>query len=356
MTISLNKTHTIESSIQKEPDINKCSICLNYPKEYAVISKCGHIFHSVCILPFLPVRASNISCPICREPNFVDGLKSVPNSISDEVNKALQIDSSTREVVYKLISFAELYEKNLELYEIACKRIKISLKQYFTPEISRSDTEGLTPLHRACMENNITNVEKLLEQNVNPNITTDILNEDGDWTNITPLMIAANGGYSKIVSALLEANANLDTISIENKSVFDYAYENTHFGCLNLLIKKYKERYFNRSKEIHSSEITNMTMAPTLFYLLKTNLIGISAIDSLGYNLLHRAVESESPTKVKAILYSGKKIDINAETVFKQTALKIAEENVYRNWLGNFPKKHQKATEIYNILVQRGAK
>lgn len=78
-------------------------------------------------------------------------------------------------------------------------------------DVNLADSGGITALYRAASFNHVATVQLLIERGANFNATT----KKGKWT---PLMIAAEEGYQRIVEVLLEAGANTQLMNNDNKT------------------------------------------------------------------------------------------------------------------------------------------
>jgi len=93
----LNRGCSDENSVYvNDRHVSSCSICIDeydVGDEYFVASKCGHIFHSDCILLWLE---KHYECPVCRE-QLVD-----PDEVAIEVQLVRKINSSNESEASKL--------------------------------------------------------------------------------------------------------------------------------------------------------------------------------------------------------------------------------------------------------------
>ncbi|CAL4142703.1 unnamed protein product, partial [Meganyctiphanes norvegica] len=78
-------------------------------------------------------------------------------------------------------------------------------------DVNIADANGKTPLYIASKEGHSTIVEMLLNANADVNTVTDV--DFGIGYSKTPLYIASKGGHSTIVEMLLNANADVNTVT-----------------------------------------------------------------------------------------------------------------------------------------------
>ena len=90
--------------------------------------------------------------------------------------------------------------------------------------INYHDEKGNTALHYACNEGNLKIVEKLLNNNCNPNLE----NNDKE----TPLHLASKNGYFDISKKLIEKGALLNIYNLDKNSPIHYICMN---NCIELL-------------------------------------------------------------------------------------------------------------------------
>eukprot|EP00056_Hartaetosiga_gracilis_P021246 m.23349 g.23349 ORF g.23349 m.23349 type:complete len:359 (+) comp8967_c0_seq1:49-1125(+) len=81
--------------------------------------------------------------------------------------------------------------------------------------IEDKDSDGMTPLHRACVENNIRIVKILLNSGANVN------SRDKDWW--TPLHAASSAGASRICMMLLRDGADVSLVNADDDLAIDLA-------------------------------------------------------------------------------------------------------------------------------------
>ena len=85
------------------------------------------------------------------------------------------------------------------------------------------------PLIEAVKSGDITKVQRLLNEGVNPKLP------NIDWFGWTPLHHAAWYGHDEIVKLLLNSGANKDIMSLDNVTPLIIANEKGHKQIVNLL-------------------------------------------------------------------------------------------------------------------------
>jgi ankyrin repeat protein len=70
-----------------------------------------------------------------------------------------------------------------------------------SPILSRCDADGQTPLHRACSKGYVDEAELFLKRNSNINQCDKLMK--------TPLILAVEGGHTKVVTMLVENKCDI---------------------------------------------------------------------------------------------------------------------------------------------------
>lgn len=72
---TLFSTTSTPSQVKMEPNqVRTCSVCLEEVWQGSE-TRCGHVFHTTCLFPWLHAHPSHPTCPVCRNlcwPNAVD--------------------------------------------------------------------------------------------------------------------------------------------------------------------------------------------------------------------------------------------------------------------------------------------
>ncbi|XP_078093400.1 protein phosphatase 1 regulatory subunit 12C-like [Mustelus asterias] len=84
-------------------------------------------------------------------------------------------------------------------------------------DVDCANTDGISALHQACIDENLEMVEFLLAHNAN----VDLSDNEG-WT---PLHVAASCGYSEIVECLISHGANIAAVNSDGQLPIDLAEE-----------------------------------------------------------------------------------------------------------------------------------
>ncbi|XP_043535554.1 protein phosphatase 1 regulatory subunit 12C-like [Chiloscyllium plagiosum] len=84
-------------------------------------------------------------------------------------------------------------------------------------DVNCANTDGISALHQACIDENLEMVEFLLARNAN----VDLPDNEG-WT---PLHVAASCGYSEIVECLINHGANIAAVNSDGQLPIDLAEE-----------------------------------------------------------------------------------------------------------------------------------
>jgi ankyrin repeat protein len=163
--------------------------------------------------------------------------------------------------------------------------------------IDAQDNEGHTPLHFAAVELRPETIDLLLDAGADANARS----KDGS----TPLQFAAAVGNSETVSALLKQGARVD--------------EGDNHGYTALHLAAAESDYLDTVKVLLANHAT------------------VNIENDEGETPLHLAVVSEDPDIVKALLSSGRGVDVDIKDKQGRTALDIANED--------------KCTEIARLLV-----
>jgi serine/threonine-protein phosphatase 6 regulatory ankyrin repeat subunit B len=97
-------------------------------------------------------------------------------------------------------------------------------------DVNASAKNGDTPLYQACTRGNIMILQQLLAANANVNT----INKDTEYS---PLMAAANAGYTEVVKILLEAKAEVNSSGIEGYSALHLASFKGHIEIVKMLLE-----------------------------------------------------------------------------------------------------------------------
>ncbi|XP_033120305.1 tonsoku-like protein isoform X2 [Anneissia japonica] len=172
--------------------------CLEKAMEQA--QKAGH--------PRLQLRVLKVSAVI-QEKFVEDVLLEQTQQLIHKVKSKYDLDSDddeisddesqeTQNVEEESLQFTESEESEVDENDI----VEGVRKRNKKPHFMRRNEKGETPLHRACIEGNVTQVKKYLEQGhpVNPR----------DYCGWTPLHESCNHGHYEVVELLLDHKANIN--------------------------------------------------------------------------------------------------------------------------------------------------
>jgi ankyrin repeat protein len=95
------------------------------------------------------------------------------------------------------------------------------------------DTNGQTPLHRACSEGYVDVAELFLKRNSNINQCDKLMK--------TPLILAVEGGHTKVVTMLVENKCDIDISDKDGRTALDIAEENRVVDIKNILLNVMKK-------------------------------------------------------------------------------------------------------------------
>lgn len=129
-----------------------------------------------------------------------------------------------------LPSLLEISKKNslLSLNEFIKSYSKLSLALKKEIPLETEDNEGCKPVHFAAWHNNY----KLFEFLVAQKISFDCVNKD----QITPLMLAALKGHTKMVALLANMTSNINALDISGNTVLHYAIVKENLEVVKLLL------------------------------------------------------------------------------------------------------------------------
>lgn len=96
-------------------------------------------------------------------------------------------------------------------------------------DINKSLTSGVTPLYMSCLHGHHDQIELLLNANANP----DLVNKN---QNLTPLMLAADSGDSKMTALLIDHKATLNLRGDQGQTALVLAAQNGHAQVVDLLL------------------------------------------------------------------------------------------------------------------------
>eukprot|EP00698_Gefionella_okellyi_P006196 TRINITY_DN15609_c0_g1_i1.p1 TRINITY_DN15609_c0_g1~~TRINITY_DN15609_c0_g1_i1.p1 ORF type:complete len:470 (+),score=141.67 TRINITY_DN15609_c0_g1_i1:61-1410(+) len=113
--------------------------------------------------------------------------------------------------------------------------IRYAFGKRFVNLVTTTDDEGLTALQIATQENKPKALKELAEHLARfERGALDTPDDDG----LTPLMVSAQKGYAECVKVLVLNGARKDARSHDKKTALDYAKENKHQACVDLLMGK----------------------------------------------------------------------------------------------------------------------
>ena len=95
------------------------------------------------------------------------------------------------------------------------------------------DTDGQTPLHKACSKGYVEVAELFLKRNSNINQCDKLMK--------TPLVLAVEGGHTKVVTMLVENKCDIDISDKDGRTALDIAEENRVVDIKNILLNVMKK-------------------------------------------------------------------------------------------------------------------
>jgi len=194
------------------------------------------------------------------------------------------------------------------------------------------DEKEMTPLHYACIYNNIKIVEKLVSKGVNINAETSI--------GKTPLYIAIEKGYDDIIEFLIDHGVSIESENKDGCTLLQRASQNGDINVVKYLINnganiesKDKNGFNSLCKAIQKG---NLKIVEYLFKngakidneVLKYLFIKDSKIESrnkIVVTLLHSAFKNGQINILKYLVENG--ADINKKDENGSTLLHIASKN-----------------------------
>lgn len=216
------------------------------------------------------------------------------------------------------------------------------LLEYGVDLNKQDDLDSSTALHYAVEKNNIELVKLLLENGADPNLK----NED----DCTPVIIAAQEGYDKIVSLLIRFNADLNIVDATGSTALHYAAARGSIGnkVLPLLLQE----------GLNPNVQNNNGWAP-LHYAISfedDTVEGVTLLLQAGANLTIKTACGDTPlslairgcfnNKIDLLIKAG--IDINEQDNQNRTPLHWAVAYAIKNSSANHAK-------IVCILLEIGA-
>ncbi|XP_051156484.1 BRCA1-associated RING domain protein 1-like [Leptopilina boulardi] len=166
-----------------------------------------------------------------------DIIKETPSSGENEKTKCSDADTVLLNDSYgfetmKSIDIKESKNKRTTTSKKTTSRKKsnsLTKAPKIPKNINRKNRRGETPLHQACVKNEIETVKILLENGANPNTK-----DNADWT---PLQESVNKGYYEISKMLLENGAWPDTPGLDNRTALHEAVINNLEKLVKLLLQ-----------------------------------------------------------------------------------------------------------------------
>ncbi|GHM58477.1 MAG: hypothetical protein sL5_06330 [Candidatus Mesenet longicola] len=193
--------------------------------------------------------------------------------------------------------------------------------------------ENTNRLFSALDNNNLQLAEKFIKQGVNVNATT---KEEGD----TPLHVAAQNGYERVVALLLQHGANVNATSKDGDTPLHLAVDKGHKHIIQLLLK---EKPNINSTDKDGSTPLFIAAGKGLYDIVNLLLVNGANVDDSnknGYTPLH--IAAQNGYKDVAQLLLKKKANIRATTSEKgYTPLHIAAQTGYES--------------VVALLLQNGA-
>ncbi|KAK8129787.1 Ankyrin repeat-containing protein [Apiospora kogelbergensis] len=162
------------------------------------------------------------------------------------------------------------------------------------PELEAPEEGWLRPLHIAAQKGNLR-ILKILARH-SPNIN------DSDSHGQTPLIHAAQGGYSEAVSILLANGAHLDSVDRERRSALHWAVLHRRRDVLEILLERYAQ-----DKEAYGPFI--------------------NAYDDAGWTPLHMAIYWEFEAGVVLLIQYGADVTTKAaHCPYAEVRQKVTQE------------------------------
>ena len=190
-------------------------------------------------------------------------------------------------------------------------------------DLTVTDDEGLTPLHRAAKDGDVESLRKYLRYK-----SVDV-NAKGE-AGFAPLHYAAGNGHAECVRLLLEhkdidVNAKANETFWQGYTPLHYAAEYGAVDCVRLLLA-HKDIDVNAEDKYGDTPLHYAAMfgkSECVKVLLAHKDIDVNANDKNGWTPLHYAASSGETECVKVLL-AHKDIDVNAKDDDGRTPLKVA--------------------------------
>lgn len=160
---------------------------------------------------------------------------------------------------YTPLSFAIEYEcidviKILLLYnpyeeDIMSRTSNVSIIKLFHSKFKREEMKDmvsnleLSKLHVACINNNVTDIRKLL--NNNALINSRINSDSPSWLSYTPLHLAVCGEHLDIIRLLIDSDADMTAKDARAKTPLHLAFENKNNKIVDLILSVYPNVNYN---------------------------------------------------------------------------------------------------------------
>ncbi len=145
---------------------------------------------------------------------------------------------------------------------LICVTIALGIQASYHVAVGAFESDGMTPLHQACVDGNVKRVRDLLLGNADVDAKTEyqvtplsIACESGHFEIVrllcdadadlevklsggeTPLMIAARAGHAQVVKLLIEQKANVNAKERRGQSALMWAAAEGHAEVVNILLK-----------------------------------------------------------------------------------------------------------------------
>ncbi|KYM98879.1 BRCA1-associated RING domain protein 1 [Cyphomyrmex costatus] len=167
------------------------------------LTNCGHFFCRNCII-------SATKCNKCDVPVQPKEIKP-DHLVSSLVHNC--------DVIAEIIHKRDLWENATDAFSTLLDNTISTIfhtpkKQSYrrTKDINKLNHRGETPLHIACLKQNVEEVKRLLLIGANPNTK-----DHADWTPLIFQQETVNFGYTEICKLLLECGASPDVAGIKNR-------------------------------------------------------------------------------------------------------------------------------------------
>ena len=171
-----------------------------------------------------------------------------------------------------------------------------------------------TPLHYACIKNNVPLAQTLIDHGAQINLP-------GDENN-TPLHLACEEGHIKITELLVTHGANIDSLNDSNDTPLHRACEFGHLPIVMLLIKNNAPVNAKNNKSVTSLHLACEGGFLEVAKLLINNKAYVDAINNKGVTPLHLACNSGYLNIVKLLIENG--ANKEARTMHGYTPLHVA--------------------------------